>query len=247
MPNHCMNYLNVKGNYKDLIKFVEETHMNIKDSQDKYFYNLSFEKIKPTPIKGDGEIIDEWYDWRLKNWGTKWDLYDSYGGFIVEGHKEILTVDEEYNLKYLKELDAKDNDDTTYYLTFCTAWCPPMEMYYYLMEKYKDLDMTFRASYDEGGCAFAGHIEFKQGEIVEEEYYDISDDPVSYFEYLLDNGIEDIEFMLELIRDQIDEDYENESDIFRDKLYKKIEDLMTDKEASNKNKAQLYVEIVMKK
>lgn len=247
MPNHCMNYLDVKGSFKNVLKFVEETHKIIEHDSGSKHYTLSFEKILPTPIKENGEIIDEWYDWRLKHWGTKWDLYDDYGGFIAGDRTEILTDNEEYNLKTLLELKVEDEVDTQYYLTFCTAWCPPMEMYYHLMEKYKELDMTFRASYDEGGCGFAGHIEFKQGEIIEEEFYDIGDDPVSYYEYLLENGIEDIEYMLEIIRDQIDENHENESEEFRDKLYNKIEEVMTNKDVSNKNKANLYVQILYEK
>lgn len=72
MPNHVTNTLRIEG--KDSVEVLEEI-LN-KERQ------LDFNLVKPMPPKmkeGSG-----WYDWSIKNWGTKWNAYESYeeSGFI---------------------------------------------------------------------------------------------------------------------------------------------------------------------
>ena len=85
MPNWCSNSLNVTGpkpSLDDLEKWIVD-HKN----------NLDLEAILPTPkelLEHDspqsGKKANEfkkkygakdWYDWRVKNWGTKWDVNSS--------------------------------------------------------------------------------------------------------------------------------------------------------------------------
>lgn len=244
MPNHCMNYLDVKGKYIDILKFISDTH-GVESGVDDPHYKMLFEKMKPTPIKENGEIIDEWYEWRLKNWGCKWDLYDEYGDVFI-GKTRISTEDDKFNIGYLKEVCENKNVDAEYSLGFCTAWAPAYPIYEWIAEKYKDLDLEFRVQYDEGGCAFAGHMEFTKGEITEDVYVDVCKDPVEYFEYLLDNDIEDIDYLLENIFDSIVDDYAEESEEFKMKLYGKIQEVMKSEKANNKGRAKLYVDICLK-
>jgi hypothetical protein len=72
---------------------------------------------------------DSWWDWRIQNWGTKWDI----------GRDEDMD----------NEAQGGDNDMFVY---FNSAWSPPTGAY----EKLEELGFSVRAYYHEGGCAFCG-------------------------------------------------------------------------------------------
>ena len=72
---------------------------------------------------------DRWYNWRVANWGTKWDCYD-------------LSIDQD--------------DEQELNLEFNTAWSPPEEICRALKEKFEDADIQW--FYDEPGMEFAGYL-----------------------------------------------------------------------------------------
>ena len=73
---------------------------------------------------------DRWYNWRVHNWGTKWDCYD---------------------------LSVHDDDlPHGFQVTFNTAWSPPEEIKHAIDEMFDDLSMTW--FYDEPGCELAGYL-----------------------------------------------------------------------------------------
>jgi hypothetical protein len=84
----------------------------------------------------------EWqYDWSVENWGTKWDM---------------------------SLIDFNREDDNTIWISFETAWSPPIALYEFLYEE----GWNVEAYYHEPGMAFCGswiegHEEFYE--------YDISD------------------------------------------------------------------------
>ena len=78
----------------------------------------------------DGKIDDRWYDWRLANWGTKWDAY---------------------------EVDIDDSElEYGFEVTFDTAWSPPEAICYAIKEQFDDLSISW--FYDEPGMEFAGYL-----------------------------------------------------------------------------------------
>lgn len=91
-----------------------------------------------------------WYDWNVRNWGTKWD---------VAIHDEDKYPD--------TQLQDEGKDFLSY--SFNTAWSPPLEAISKLSAQYPDLD--FELSYEEetgwGGC-----VQFEAGNANELESYE---------------------------------------------------------------------------
>lgn len=84
----------------------------------------SFESRRLRKLHG----ADNWYDWSINNWGTKWNSY----------HDEV-DYDGEKSLVY----------------KFDTAWSPPEPVIDALRKKFPDLGIT--AFFDEPGMQIAGY------------------------------------------------------------------------------------------
>ena len=79
----------------------------------------------------------EWdYNWSVQNWGTKWDI---------------------------SVIDSERCDDNTMWISFETAWAPPIALYDYLWTEGWEVE----GLYHEPGMAYAGM--YKDGE---DDYYE---------------------------------------------------------------------------
>lgn len=86
MPNHVTNILEIKGSKKRAEQIFSEIG-SIHKYEGKDICLIDFEKIIPMPIhiyKGDltpekeeEKKVDNWYNWSINNWGTKWNSYDN--------------------------------------------------------------------------------------------------------------------------------------------------------------------------
>jgi len=84
MPNHCYNELTITGD-ADKLSEIENNVESLLDY------------LVPMPK----ELLDGgWYEWRLNNWGTKWDIYDH----------SVSRV-----------------SPTKLFISFNTAWAPPFD------------------------------------------------------------------------------------------------------------------------
>ena len=135
MPNWCECLLNItSNNYDDLDKFYIENRDTNEDME------LSFNKSVPLPPEEE----ENWYNWHIANWGTKWDLSsDTYFNSLMEE----------------KELEYQFN----------TAWGPPINWLATVSEMYPLL--TFSLKYAESGCNFAGLLKIKDGEEISHDEY----------------------------------------------------------------------------
>lgn len=84
------------------------------------------------------------YDWKIMNWGTKWDI----DGDIE--FSEIEEIDENYS-----EVQC----------WFSTAWSPIVELISNIKNKY---DLRFELHFFEEGCDFSGHYITQKGK--EDDY-----------------------------------------------------------------------------
>jgi hypothetical protein len=75
---------------------------------------------------------DNWYHWRITNWGTKWG---------IDG----------------ESIQFYDEDENRIELHFDTAWSPPNQIYQELRDKYEDIEISW--FYREDGEQFAGYME----------------------------------------------------------------------------------------
>jgi hypothetical protein len=111
------------------------------------FWNI----VKPTDLEAyedakgksqDGP--DHWYQWNIRNWGTKWDVNDVYGGTIRDDGKTISYA-------------------------FDTAWSPPVDAIDKLANQYPSAQLTLNWTEEQG---FGGTIEWEDGEGVETDSYE---------------------------------------------------------------------------
>lgn len=137
MPNWCYNSLTVYGSDEFLDPFRDKIDEMGQAAHEGRFIGGLFEALCPIPNVDD----KNWYEKRLNNWGTKWDV----------GFNEIELNDDK-NMRQLR---------------FDTAWSPPFDFLLSVSMDYPAL--RFDLHYREDGMGFGGHAIFLQGWFVNEE------------------------------------------------------------------------------
>ena len=162
MPNWCSNTLIVEGDLNELVDF--KSKVLVPSETTKGDLDFTMEGLHPTPkellemtspVMWRGELHDEegqkefenhvkelekkygytdWYNWRVDNWGTKWDAGDSY-------------------------VDERDGESLC--INYTTAWGPNSMFVHYASKQFPNLH--FKLSYEEPGMGFCGCYEVKNG------------------------------------------------------------------------------------
>ena len=124
MPNWCNNTISLSGP-KDKVKAIFDKAK----AEDALLQQLDPmpKELEGTTSPSDG---DNWYDWRINNWQTKWD------------------VDVE-NLEF-----KEDGDTGIIEGWFDSAWSPPTGAYDTFLAKNEDC--SIKSYYYEGGMDFGG-------------------------------------------------------------------------------------------
>jgi len=140
MPNWCNNNIIIKGpknKLKDIESAVREGQFcNWLSAMPKVLEDTTADGTdKPELKKATG--FSDWYDWRVANWGTKWDV-DAYEGSI----------------QTKEELLGKDDGKAELSFGFDSAWAPPLDAMADYLEKNDDVSM--KLWYYEPGCDFGG-------------------------------------------------------------------------------------------
>ena len=159
MPNWCTNELNLYGPKEDVESFMkkvvqEEGKICLFEST----YPTPIDLVDQKPFKKIHELNEEelvllskfgssdWYEWRVDNWGTKWECEDAYLMFErdIEGKEE------------LKEIAYR----------FDTAWGPAINWQKKITADYPNI--IFHLWYEETGMGFCGTLTNFAGNTVEE-------------------------------------------------------------------------------
>lgn len=146
MPNHVTNELHfhhcTEDRFYEILKDIQ--------SDEAVLGSIDFRKLIPEPeglYMGDLGLEEmkrykdnNWYDWRMKNWNTKWNAY----GF---------------------EAPSYSGDTGT--ITFLTANCSPFRVLFKLSEKYPDVEFELRYADEDLGYN-VGEISFIAGELIDD-------------------------------------------------------------------------------
>lgn len=118
MPNWTTNFLTISGKPKQLNKFlkeVERTPLEAEAEKDEAS-KFAFDRIIPMPY--EMKQGDNWYNWRITNWNTKWEARIDYDTFDEWESGEVK-------------------------IEFSTAWSAPMSIIKKLVETYPKLYFHF--------------------------------------------------------------------------------------------------------
>ncbi len=130
MPNWCNNSITIAGPV-DTIRQLWEDAQTAAEGEFGLLQAMAPMPAALNETTAPSESGEDWYSWRVNNWGTKWDVSDEGLEFI-------------------------DNGDGTAMITgwFDSAWAPPVGAYEQFCD---DMDnCSLNASYHEPGMDFAG-------------------------------------------------------------------------------------------
>ena len=122
MPNHTDNRVILSH---DDSKMIDDIYNVMNTEGTELCHHLI-----PEPRDDAGEPTSGWYEWRLDNWGTKWDVYNVH---------------------------MTRMDDNTLVMSFDTAWSPPIpvfdkmvDMGYEINARYLDEGWGYIGEYTDG-------------------------------------------------------------------------------------------------
>ena len=166
MPNQCDNQLSITGPNSVIDKIENIVKEEKEDNGLLHFMFPMPKALEGTeagpPAKTKKEKLERamlqveygasnWYDWRVENWGTKWDIMEFYN--ITR--KEI------------------GEDESEIALGFDTAWAPALGAYERFIDK--NSNCSLKAYYYEPGCDFMGEWDNGIDSCFEVEKYGLDD------------------------------------------------------------------------
>jgi hypothetical protein len=120
MPNYCQNQATFTHADKKQVDALFDEFKKLIDTDGKD--GRPFQLLHPIPEEQE----NNWYEWRIANWGTKWDAMAAW--------------------------DLERENDNTFSVSFHTAWAPPLDWY----EAIEGNDWEVDAVYFEAGIGAAG-------------------------------------------------------------------------------------------
>jgi hypothetical protein len=157
MPNHVTNVIELKGDKKQISELLEQIK-----NDDFGLGTIDFEKIIPMPDNiykgnlGKEEMKlyskNNWYDFCVANWGTKWNAYG-----------------------YEKDVDYSNDGE----LRFLTAWNAPHPVISKLSEMFPDIEIVHEWADEDIGMN-CGRYEYHDGERCGEYFPETDNEAVEF-------------------------------------------------------------------
>lgn len=176
MPNWCSNSVEVSAKTKEeleeFLTFIRQTHFshhtgfrtgdvdgdvvgvfwNFKQPEDVISYYAG--EVKTEKSTGEDEIVpvigEDWYNWNIINWGTKWDV-------DPPDNDEV-------------NIDGVEGVGFSFTWHFDTAWSPAQEAYGLMAERFPNLYFIFEIT--EEANFYAGKLFYSEGELQNAEWVD---------------------------------------------------------------------------
>jgi hypothetical protein len=137
-----------------------------------YFGNKTKPEDEPDPNATSEERMAKamtfsgsgWYDWNIREWGTKWDANDENG--------DAPDLD-----------DLKDTDSISY--SFSTAWSVPEPVFRAMVQQHPELDFDFSSEEEQGWGVEFTSSDSEDGEersLMETKSWDIPESHADYVE-----------------------------------------------------------------
>ena len=159
MPNWCNNTITIEHKDSSKIQEVIEsltTKIHKDTSESKFFTyckpepDYSKTKVRctfPDVTKKEYVEVDDqkWWDWRVQNWGTKWNIDTFEKRELFDHHTDLAISDLDKSISF----------------NCSTAWSPPLEA----LKNLEKEGFKVSCDYYEGGVAFVGRYTTNKGEI----------------------------------------------------------------------------------
>jgi len=138
MPNWCNNSITVEGPVDKIRELWEKATADGTNDTGLLDAMCAMHRELNETV-ADGSEGTNWYNWRVENWGTKWDVSSEGLEFIDNGEGRAMITG-----------------------WFDSAWAPPIGAYEQFCEANDDVNIE--ASYFEPGMDFAGFWTTEGGE-----------------------------------------------------------------------------------
>lgn len=144
-------------------------------------FQLTFDKIIPTPTTGTGEIIDDWYNWRLEHWGgcksePEIIVNELCAGFEADTFKTIKVYSDFHKKTPLEVKNALENLSQhgliSWECKFEIDWGFPIDIFNKVVEDYKDeIEILSIAYVCDADAGILGKWNVIDGKVSYLEYY----------------------------------------------------------------------------
>ena len=156
MPNHCYQQVEIYGP-RFLVKELYD-HLTKADPEFcQVVVPMPFEQWVAPKTVLSGYAVEGWYEWRVTNWGTKWDVVD------VEITNPLTLHDDE------DEIPSSMN--ASFSFNCWTAWSPPIPVW----DKLVEMGISVDADYHDEGMMFEGRYVNGEDKCWEPEIEEVQD------------------------------------------------------------------------
>ncbi len=139
MPNHCYQQVEIYGPRTKVQELYEYLLVNDHPELFQHLIPMPEEVNDAPPTREHGGYeLPAWYAWRVKNWGTKWDVAD------VQLTNPLTLHDDEDVLP--------ESANASFSFNCWTAWSPPVPVW----DKLVEMGLSVDADYQDEGMGFEG-------------------------------------------------------------------------------------------